>query len=122
MKLNPTSTYFWTKERIRRTVFAVLLIAVACFIPFRKRTQPVREPDAAPGHTFSLYTGTDTLTYDVTGWDSVRIDSLLRSFVPENTTYDDSIAALYLKNLQDTVPNSDTALVNAFLRELEKEK
>lgn len=122
MKLNPTPTYFWTKERIRGTVFAVLIIAAACFIPFSKRSQPATEPDAAPEHTLSLYTGTDTLTYDVTGWDSVRIDSLLRSFVPENTSYDDSITALYLAGLQDTVPHADTALVNEFLRELEKEK
>jgi hypothetical protein len=108
-----------TKDKIKALV-AIAVLGFVCFIVnelFLKKEKPVSTKP-----TLILINGQDTTMIDISGWDSIRLDSFVRAQQDEailtgnsSHKYDDEL------NILDSLSNlPSSGLVDSFLLEVKR--
>jgi hypothetical protein len=118
------STNHKTSTAWKRWVFvSIILLAGSIFIPRRIFFGSIK-PEQNNGQVV-VHTGSDSIIVDVTGWDSIKIDSFTKTVYRMPNQEDDSVYEDYLVKAMDSLMMSpDSGLVDSFIREekLWKEK
>jgi hypothetical protein len=117
MLKEPSSRGKLTKEKLQ----ALFVIAIFALAVFAVNTIYFDDKPAVSDNRsiFVQHKGTDTIEIDITNWDSVRIDSLLRTLYSPRTQEDDSMYKAYRLDRLDSLMSLPTSpLVDSVLGDL----